>query len=429
MPKRKRRRLKKTVRKALIAILSVVVLAAVAGTAILIHSSMNHKDSTGHTANQIKEDDASNISNTDQTKDATVSKSSQDAQSVRITATGDILLEEPILNYFGSGDWKDHVDDLKPYFENDDLTIANQEVPIGGEELGIEGINYQFNSPNATAKNLKDSGIDFVSLANNHSLDRGLEGIVNTHKNLDEAGVGYTGTYTEEGKQDELNIQTINGMRIAIISTTYGCNKPIDLPWAVNAYGAAWDDRSDKVIADIQKARTQADAVIVCIHWGTEFTYDVNEDQKLMAQAMADAGADVIIGNHPHCIQPAQWLTTEDGREVLCFYSLGNLIASAYAVDRATEQFQNMYEVGAIAQFTLKKADGKLSIDSPEIIPVVNHFEGDYSSYKLMPLKDYSEELALRHDQHSFSEQFGWQYLKDQVHSVFDPSGIPLVLD
>lgn len=346
-------------------------------------------------------------------------------ESVLITATGDVLLEDPILNYFNNGDWKNYMDRLKPYFQQDDLTIANQEVPIGGEELGITGIDFSFNAPTITAQNLADSGIDFVSLANNHAMDRGMQGIINTHQALDAAGIGYTGTAAGEEESRSIALQEINGIKIAIVSYTYNCNQPVTPEWAVNTYYSAYDDRSDAMIEDLQKARTMADAVILCIHWGTEFTYAINSDQSAMSENLIEAGADVIIGNHPHTIQPAQWIETPSGRRGLCFYSLGNLIASAYQVDRASEQFQNMYEVGALAQFRLTKTEDGIEVQDPRLIPFVNHFEGDYASFELIPLSEYTEELAARHDQRRYSDLFTAAYLKEQVHSVFEPGGIP----
>lgn len=356
---------------------------------------------------------------------------SQDPNSVLITAAGDILLEEPMLNYFGSGGWQGYMDKLSPWFGKDAMTIANLEVPVGGEALGVSGIDFSFNAPAQTAQNVRDAGIDFVSLANNHAMDRGFEGIVNTHANLDAAGIPYTGTFTDEQSRDILCVQEIGGMRIGIVSFTYNCNQPIDQSWYVNAYYSAWDDRSDLLIADIRAARAQTDAVIVCIHWGNEFTYQINSEQQVLAQAIADAGADVIIGNHPHCIQPAQWLTAADGRQVLCFYSLGNLVSSAYQVDRASETFQNMYEVGMIAQFSLVRAAGtgqSVTVQNPQIIPVVNHFENEYQNYQLIPLKDYTEDMAAKHDQARYSSLFSADWLKQQIYSVLSESGIPIEL-
>lgn len=347
--------------------------------------------------------------------------------TVQITATGDVLLEEPILNYFGSGDWKGYMDALAPYFEQDDLTIANQEVPIGGEEMGIEGIDYRFNAPTATAANLKAAGIDFVSLANNHAMDRGFEGIQKTHANLDAAGIGHTGTWTEEGQQDGITIQEVNGLRLAIVSYTYGCNLPADPAWSVNVFGS-WQDEAgvQQLLEDVTKARETADAVIVCMHWGTEFTYELDEDQTQLAGQIAQAGADVIIGNHPHCIQPAQWIETTDGRQVLCFYSLGNLVSSAYEVSRADEQFQDMYEVGALGQFTLTKEGQGVTVSDARIIPVVNHFENDYQDFQLIPLKNYTEDMAARHDQARYSNLFTAAWLQEQTAQVFSDPSIPI---
>lgn len=423
--KSRKKRAKKSVRIAGITLL----LAVVCLSAFLIYQTLAKSGKTAPESSDPKTAMQSSSGNNAQSTSA--SAASATPEPVKITAIGDVLLEEPILNYFGSGDWKDYMDDIRPILQEDDLTIANQEVPIGGEELGIEGIDFQFNSPNATAKNLADTSIEFVSLANNHAMDRGLQGIINTEANLDAAGIGHTGAYSSEEEAGSFEIREINGMKIAILSTTYGTNKPVDPAWSVNVFQSVYSDASDKIIADIQEAKKQADAVIVCVHWGIEFTYELSDEQTILSQAMADAGADVIIGNHPHCIQPAEWLTRPDGSKTLCFYSLGNFIASAYEVDRASELFQNMYEVGAMAQFTLTPVENgtRVTVEDVQLIPIVNHFEGDYSYYRLMPLKDYSEDLAAKHDQRSFSDQFTLETLKDQVHQVFDPSGIPILLD
>lgn len=348
--------------------------------------------------------------------------------TVHVTATGDILLEEPLLNTFGNGDWQNYLADLDPLLAQDDLTIANMEVPIGGEELGITGIDYSFNSPAQTAANLKDHSIEFVSLANNHAMDRDVQGIINTHANLDAAGVQYTGTFLSQEERDQTRILTVKDMTIAIVSWTYETNQPADADWRVNSFHSAWDERVQTLLADLARAREQADAVIVCMHWGTEFTYELNEDQQVLGPQIAAAGADVIIGNHPHTIQPAQWIEA-DGRRTLCFWSLGNFMASAYQVSRADETFQNMYEVGAIATFDLVPGQDGVTVSSPEIIPIVNHFEGEYENFRLMRLKDYTEKLASRHSQRQYSDLFTRQGLVEQVHGVFDGSGFPLQLD
>lgn len=347
--------------------------------------------------------------------------------TVKITAGGDILLEDPILNYFNNGTWGSYMEALWPWLKNDDLSVVNMEVPIGGEELGITGIDYSFNSPAITASNVKEQGIEVVSLANNHAFDRGLQGIINTHQNLTNAGIGFTGTAAAPEEGRSIYSTEINGMKIGIVSYTYNTNQPQEADWQVNTFESIYSDRSDALIEDIRKAKAENDAVLACIHWGTEFTYDLNEDQKVLAQAAADAGADVILGNHPHCIQPAGWIDTADGRKTLCYYSLGNLASSAYQVDRADEAFQNMYELGALASFELQKDGDKIVVNPLEIVPYINQFENDYSSFALVPLRDYTEDMAARHDQRQFSDLFTREWLAAQVDQVYAGSGLNVV--
>lgn len=350
--------------------------------------------------------------------------------SVRVTATGDMLLEDGFVNWFQNGSWGDYMKDLQPWLGTDDWTIANLEVPIAGEELGLAGLDYCFNAPAETAENISENSIDFVSLANNHAMDRGAEGAERTLANLDARSIGHTGLFLEESDRDAVSISEVNGVRIAVLSWTYATNQPADTAWRVNIFSDPWSPQISVLLSDIEKAKKEADFVLVCMHWGTEFTYSLNESQIQIGQQIADAGADVILGNHPHTIQPAAWLTGRDGNRTLCFYSLGNLISSAYTVSRADETFQNMYEVGALAQFTLqKKEDGTTEVVSPEIIPIVNHFEAEYENFRLLPLKDYTEAQAARHSQAGWSDSFTADWLKAQVKQVFARSGIPVDLD
>ncbi len=351
-------------------------------------------------------------------------------ETALITATGDLLLEDGFVNAFGKGSWNDYMNDLSPWFAKDDWTLANLEVPIAGEELGLAGADYCFNAPAQTAGNLKTNSIEYVTLANNHAMDRGVEGLEKTIGHLDENEIGHTGAFLSEEDRDTVSFADVNGIRIGIVSWTYQTNQVADTDWRVNQFYDASSSMIPVLMDDIARARQESDCVIVCMHWGTEFTYELNEAQMLLSQQIADAGADVIVGNHPHTIQPAAWLTGTNGNRTLCFYSLGNLISSAYMVDRADETFQDMYEVGAIAQFRLKKTkDGSVAVLDPHIIPIVNHFEGEYTNFHIYPLKEYTEELAAVHSQRQYSYLFTKQWLQDQVEGVFSGSGIPVVLE
>lgn len=362
--------------------------------------------------------------------DLTTTVSSADHLSrVTVSALGDFLLEDPILEMMNNTGWGSYLDNLLPLLQGDDLTIANQESVIGGEELGLQGSDFVFNAPDCVAQNLADASVEFVSLANNHAFDKGMEGITRTHQNLDAANVGYTGTYESEESAGSYPILEINGMRIAILSTTYATNIPADPSWAVNVFTSPYSDNSDAIVAQTREAASKADAVIVCMHWGQEFVTAHNEEQKIMAQALCDAGATVIIGNHPHCVQPIEMLASADGRQTLCYYSLGNFLSAAIAVDRADELATNLYEMGAIGQFTLVKDENGVHIENAMVEPIVNQFDADFSGFSLIPLKDYTEELANAHGQKSAYASFSAALLREQAHAIFDPSGIQVIAD
>lgn len=345
-----------------------------------------------------------------------------------ITVTGDILIEDGFQNAFGNESWGAYMKDLAPWFSKDDLTLANLEVPIAGEEFGLAGADYCFNAPSQTAKNLVDNSIEYVTLANNHAMDRGAEGLERTIQNLDAQKIGHTGAFLSEEAWNSISYVDVNGIRVGIVSWTYATNQPVDTSWRVNIFGSAYDPQVSVLMEDVARAQEESDCVIVCMHWGTEFTYELNEAQTILSKQLADAGVDVIVGNHPHTIQPASWIDGQNGHKTLCFYSLGNLVSSAYLVDRADEVFQNMYEVGSIAQFTLKKKDdGSVEVLDPCLIPIVNHFEGEYTNFHIYPLKAYTEELAVSHSQRQYSELFSKAWLDEQVRFVFEGSKIPIL--
>lgn len=349
--------------------------------------------------------------------------------SVLITAAGDVLMEEPLLEYFEDGDWMDYTEELFPYFKAGDLTIASLDEPIGGEELEISGSGPAYNAPEEAAENLMDSEIDFLSLANSHAMDRGFEGIKNTQSTLSGEGIAFSGTYATEDDAQELTIKQIHKMKVAILSYTSNVDREVLPEWAVNQYGSSEDPKFEVLLSQIEEARRKADAVIVCINWGDGSSFTVSDEQRMMAQRMADEGVDVIIGNNPHTVQPAEWLTGENGRQVLCFYSLGNLVASAEEIADRDDFYENMYQTGVLAQFALHEIEGNLVIEDVRLIPFVNHFEEDYSNFKLMKLKDYTDTLSEKHARHQLSEEFTASYLKDQVHQIFDSSGIHLLMD
>ncbi|MCR0460196.1 CapA family protein [[Clostridium] innocuum] len=349
-------------------------------------------------------------------------------RSVSLSFTGDILIEDALYNWMGKGyDFKNYFDKVTPYLKAD-LVIGNQEVVLGGETLGITGSNYTFNAPEEIAKQLPQISFDVLTFANNHSYDRGMQGIVNTRKNLKAAGIQTTGAYEKKEQRDDILVVERNGIRFAILAYTYDNNQWIDAEnsFAVNHFlneEHMFDDRCKKQLArDVQKAKEQADVVIAAMHWGTEFTYEIDAAQRDAAGFLNEQGVDIIIGNHPHCLQRVETLTNAQGKETFVMYSLGNFVSAAMGVDRASEQFTNMYEIGAIVQcdVELNTKTGETTVKNKKMIPIVNHFDASYDGFRLLPFSSYTEELAAAHGQRTVSSDFTYAWLREQLKQLYD---------
>lgn len=349
-------------------------------------------------------------------------------RSVSLSFTGDILIEDALYNWMGKGyDFKNYFDKVTPYLKAD-LVIGNQEVVLGGETLGITGSDYTFNAPEEIAKQLPQIGFDVLTFANNHSYDRGMQGVVNTRKNLKAAGIQTTGAYEKKEQRDDILVVERNGIRFAILAYTYDTNQWIDAEnsFAVNHFlneEHMFDDRCKKQLArDVQKAKEQADVVIAAMHWGTEFTYEIDAAQRDAAGFLNEQGVDIIIGNHPHCLQRVETLTNAQGKETFVMYSLGNFVSAAMGVDRASEQFTNMYEIGAIVQcdVELNTKTGETTVKNKKMIPIVNHFDASYDGFRLLPFSSYTEELAAAHGQRTVSSDFTYAWLREQLKQLYD---------
>ena len=344
---------------------------------------------------------------------------------VSVVATGDLLFEQGLYDWSRDYDMDPYFEKVRPLLQSD-LTIGNQEVPIGGQELGVSGVAYTFNAPYQIAEELKEAGFNFLTLANNHTMDMSTQGIYNTRKILKEKKIQNTGMYIS--KEDRYTIRVIEkkGIKIAVLAYTYGTNQmpnyAYEVPYFLNEYGQFDEEHQKLLRKDIEVAKRISDVVLVSMHWGNEFTYELTSVQKEVAAFLNEEGVDVVLGNHSHCIQPAETLTSSTGNQTIVFYSLGNFVSSAALVDRASPDFQNMYEVGAVARFTIKKDEG-ISIENVEIVPVVNHFEHGYTNFQLIPFKDYSEQMAKKHYQKEFNENFTKSFLSEQIHYVYDSSG------
>jgi poly-gamma-glutamate synthesis protein (capsule biosynthesis protein) len=279
-----------------------------------------------------------------------------------IISTGDIMMHSPQITAGRRPESKDYdfsfmFDKVAPLLREGDLVIGNLETPLAGEANGGYTGYPMFNAPEILAQNLKDAGFDVVSTANNHSLDRGFQGLCTTLDNLEAAGLLFTGSYRTPEEARILNIETA-GVRISLIASTYGSNGLVlkqENAFALNYLNA------DLLLADIRQARQEgAQYVIVMLHWGVEYQTKPNQAQTELAQLLLKGGADLILGNHPHVLQRGEavhlaelYAQTEDeaagegaaggsaaykasGKDQVKFvmYSQGNFISNQEGMER-----------------------------------------------------------------------------------------------
>ena len=263
-----------------------------------------------------------------------------------------------------------------------DLAFVNQETLVAGEEYGYSDYP-RFNSPRDVVYDLIDTGFDIIGIANNHMLDMGTNGLADTiafYKTLTD--VTMIGGYETEEDFMTPRVVECDGIRIAFLAFTYATNG-LHLAAGSDIYVPYIDD------ADIERAVAAAkevsDLVIVSMHWGNENNFTPTEEQRHAAQVCADNGVAVILGQHPHVIQPIEWIEGRDGNKMLCIFSLGDLIA---VMMRAS----NM--LGGVATFDIVQNGNDFYIENPVYEPTVFHFGPSYYNGHIYWLRDFDANLA-----------------------------------
>lgn len=302
-----------------------------------------------------------------------------------------------------------------PKIESADIAFINQETVMCGEGYPIS-YYPTFNSPQDLGYDVAEMGFDVVNIATNHMLDMGAKGLARTiefWKNMDCLMIG---GYENEADYNTVRILETDGIKIAFLSYNYGTNG-ISKPASSQLVIPFIND--EDIAAHIGDAKQQADLVFVSMHWGDEGAFKPNSEQKRLAQLIADCGADVIIGTHPHVIQPVEWLTGADGNKTLCVYSLGNFVA---------EQAYDYNMIGGIIEFDIVQKNGeKPYIENPVFTPTMYHFEKNFRGNKVYYLQDYTTELANSHAvTNYYGNTMSYDRLFKYVTDTIDPEFLPM---
>lgn len=271
--------------------------------------------------------------------------------------------------------------DIKDYIQSADISIGNLETTFAGEDIGYTGYPT-FNTPEELAQNLTDLGLDVVSTANNHSLDKRYNGLVSTLDELDRVGLSHTGTYRSKEEQDTILTKDVNGIKFAFLSFTYGTNGipvPKGKEFCVNLID------EELILDQISKAKAlNPDIICVNMHWGDEYKLKQNSTQEKLADLLFKNGVDIILGSHPHVLEPMEkrTITLEDGttKDGFVIYSLGNFMSGQVIENTRDSIILNL-------QIT-KHSDNKITIDSYDYIPTYMLDKGNGSSdrYRILDI-------------------------------------------
>lgn len=343
----------------------------------------------------------------------------QKEDSVNLIMVGDILLHTPLEECYkqsdGSYDYTNAFANTSSKIESADLALVNQEVIIGGEELGVSGYPC-FNAPYSIGDELVETGFDVICHGTNHAMDKGKKGILNCTSfwQTNYPDITVLGIYDSAESRDNIYIYEKNNIKIAVLNYTYGTNGielPSDMPYAVNLL------KESQVRADIQFAEANADFTVVCPHWGTEYRLTPDSMQDKWTSIFLEEGVDLVIGTHPHVIEPVKMITdSESGHEMLVYYSLGNFInwtgsSGAGIANRM---------VGGMADITITKdAQGKAFISEYDVDALVCHLTKETNGPTTYFLNEYSEELASQNAIRSQDSNFSYEYCINLCNEVW----------
>lgn len=348
------------------------------------------------------------------TSETTTEPSTTALSKVTLVAVGDNLIHNTLIDAGeqenGSRDYTSFYENIKSDISAADIAVINQETMLGGSSFAYAGYPC-FNTPWEVGDAAINAGFDIFTCATNHSLDVGYAGIEQECKYFDShPEVTHVGTNDSEEDYNSVVYYEKNGIKFAILNYTYGTNGisiPESKPWCVNMMD------KEKITADVNAAKQNSDVVIVFPHWGTENSTSVSDYQREYIKLFSELGVDIVIGTHPHVLQPVEWVENEQtGKKMLVYYSLGNFISHQTSLNQLC---------GGMAQITVEKRGEEISITSAKLTPVVCWYKSSSGkfSFSVYKLSEYTDELGSSHAQSGATPEYFEKYAKEIVPEEF----------
>ena len=347
-----------------------------------------------------------------------------DPITVTVGATGDYLIHTPIITSYlksdGSYDFTDMFKYVTEYYNKFDYFVGNLEVTFGEKYMNYVGSGTLFNCPDSLADALKGAGVDMLLTANNHAYDTNSYGFHRTMQILEQRNLNYIGSHKDNAKN--YKVVDVGGIKIGMINYTYqtstapgySLNGIILKPEDTDNINTFSDKQLDAFYSEMATNLNNmysdgAEAIMLYIYWGNEYHEKPVETQKIIAQKMCDMGVDVIVGGHPHVVEPIDILTSSvSGKQTVCIYSTGNAVSNQRiaAMPNTSKKFPNVAkgatEDGVIFSVSFTKlGTGEVTISAIDAMPTwVNmYYEGGQRHYQIIPLdttKDFNTNFNLK---------------------------------
>lgn len=308
--------------------------------------------------------------------------------SLSLVMVGDSLIHGAVYGdakVNGGYDFKPMLEEIKPIISSFDLAFYNQETILGGTELGLSTYP-RFNSPYEVGDAFVDSGFNLIALANNHTLDRGEKAIINSCNYWKEKGVYTAGSYCSEEDRNNIEIREENGIKYALLSYTSwtnGLTIPGGKTYLLNRYD------EEVVRQDIEKVRDKVDLLMVSMHFGNEYSHTPSADQRKTANFLASLGVDIIIGHHPHVVQPIEFID-----DTLVVYSLGNFLSAQNGIEKLTGLMVSL-NVGK----NLETNEISLSNIEAELLYTYSNYNKGYrNNFKVYPYTKLTDSILSNHE-------------------------------
>ncbi|WP_304149358.1 CapA family protein [Helicobacter bilis] len=270
-----------------------------------------------------------------------------------------------------------------PLISQYDLAFYNQETILGGKELGLSSYPA-FNSPQEFGDCMINLGFNLISLANNHTLDRGEKAIINSREYWSKKPVIAAGSYISENERNTAKIYEKSGITYTLLAYTYGTNGipiPKNKEYLVNVYN------KEMLKKDIENVRNKVDLLMVSMHWGNEYDFKPNKEQEEFAHYLSTLGVDIIIGHHPHVVQPIEWINN-----TLVIYSLGNMISAQKGLEK---------RVGMFAGVKIKKdsKSKKITLHDLHTHLIYTYYDKNRKNFSIYPFTKLNEKILLNYKQ------------------------------